>query len=105
MKVCDLVVCHGGNGTIYQALEQGRPIIGIPTIPDQDFNMRRVEALGVGINIKLKDLEKNPEVLFEAIRRVLDTPSYGEKARAFSSKLREIKPAEKAADLIERNFA
>ena len=105
MKICELVVCHGGNGTIYQALEQGRPIIGIPTIPDQDFNMRRVEALGLGIKVAPADLEKNPQQLFAAIRRVLDTPSYREKALAFSKKLQGLNPAEKAADLIEHQFS
>lgn len=45
MEESDLVVCHGGNGTIYQALLHGKPIIGIPTIPDQGFNMRRVQVL------------------------------------------------------------
>jgi UDP:flavonoid glycosyltransferase YjiC (YdhE family) len=44
MERCSVVVCHGGNGTIYQALQQGKPVIGLPTIPDQRFNMRRVEA-------------------------------------------------------------
>ncbi|WP_429885930.1 glycosyltransferase [Geoalkalibacter halelectricus] len=105
MKACDLVVCHGGNGTIYQALEQGRPIIGIPTIPDQDFNMRRVEALGVGIKIKPADLDKDPQALVAAIRKILDTPAYREKAAGFSRKLQGLKPADKAADLIERTFS
>lgn len=104
MKVCDLVVCHGGNGTIYQALEQGRPIIGIPTIPDQEFNMRRVEALGVGVKLSMADLEKNPQSLPASVRRVLDQPSYREKALAFSRKLQGLRPAERAADLIEDCF-
>jgi len=46
--IADVVVCHGGNGTIYQALSQGRPIVGVATFHDQEFNMQRVEALGLG---------------------------------------------------------
>jgi MGT family glycosyltransferase len=45
----DLVICHGGNGTIYQALSRGVSVLGIPTFHDQDFNMQRVEDLGVGM--------------------------------------------------------
>ena len=57
-EACDLVICHGGNGTIYQALGQGKPVIGIPTLPDQSFNMRRVEALGVGENHSIQKICK-----------------------------------------------
>ena len=70
MKECDVVVCHGGNGTIYQALQQGKPIVGIPTIPDQEFNMRRVEALGVGKKLSLQDFNSSPEKLFRMVRHV-----------------------------------
>ncbi len=104
MKICDLVVCHGGNGTIYQALEHGRPVVGIPTIPDQDFNMRRVEALGLGLKITPKSFEKDPECLMTAINRILDTPSFHQNTLMFRDKLSGLKPATRAADLIESRF-
>ncbi len=69
MEVSNLVVCHGGNGTIYQALSQGVPIIGIPTMHDQWFNMERVEELGVGI--KLNEKKFKPEHLADAVERIL----------------------------------
>jgi len=47
-EMADVVVCHAGNGTIYQALSRGTPIVGIPEFHDQEFNMQRVEALGLG---------------------------------------------------------
>ncbi|MEW6327588.1 MAG: glycosyltransferase [Thermodesulfobacteriota bacterium] len=65
MEVCDVVVCRGGNGTIYQALQHGKPVIRIPTIPDQAYNMRRVEALGVGKSITWKEFDSNPKSAFE----------------------------------------
>ncbi|WP_187149355.1 glycosyltransferase [Desulforapulum autotrophicum] len=68
MEKADLVVCHGGNGTIYQALTFGKPIIGIPTIPDQDFNMRMVENLHVGKKISMNDMLANPVHLENEIR-------------------------------------
>ncbi len=105
MELCDLVVCHGGNGTIYQAMEQGKPVIGIPTIPDQDFNMRRVEALGLGIKIEMKALEKSPAVLSEAIDKILTTPGYKEKAAALQKSLRRWNAPEKAPDLLEKYFS
>lgn len=71
MEKADMVVCHGGNGTIYQALSHGKPIIGIPTIPDQQFNMRMVEALGTGKSISLKKAVQNPESIIETIQEIV----------------------------------
>lgn len=105
MQECDLVVCHGGNGTIYQALQSGKPVIGIPTIPDQEFNMRRVKALGVGEKLSMKELQSDPEKLFELIRKVASTGSYRKNAQRIQQKLTGLRPAQHAADLIEQSFA
>jgi len=86
MESCDLVICHGGNGTIYQALSHGIPIIGIPTIPDQQFNMRRVEALGAGKSLGLKELLQNPLRLIDLAKEILSNPSF----RCNSQKMQSI---------------
>lgn len=104
MEACDLVVCHGGNGTIYQALQHGKPIVGIPTIPDQQFNMRRVKALGVGEALDPKEFADHPEKLFALARRVAEDSSYRDHARRLQAQLAPLRPAEKAADLIEARF-
>lgn len=101
MEACDLVVCHGGNGTIYQALRHGKPIIGMPTIPDQEFNMRRVTALGVGEKLSLKEFTQNPENLFALARQVAANTEYRRNAQKLQVLLAPLRPAEKAADLIE----
>ena len=79
MERSDVVVCHGGNGTIYQALGHGVPIIGIPTMHDQEFNLDRVVALGAGIH--LSELRFRPEHLEQAVQEVLANGSYREGAR------------------------
>lgn len=104
MAACDLVVCHGGNGTIYQALQHGKPIVGIPTIPDQQFNMRRVKALGVGESLCSKEFADHPEKLFALARRVAEESSYRENAKRLQAQLAPLTPAKKAADLIEARF-
>ncbi len=101
ISASDCVVCHGGNGTIYQALQQGKPIIGIPTIPDQAFNMRRVESLGIGRMLSAHDLKNNPEKLFTLITEVTTCPDYKNKAEMFQSLIKKLTPAKHSADLIE----
>jgi UDP:flavonoid glycosyltransferase YjiC (YdhE family) len=104
MEECDLVVCHGGNGTIYQALQHGKPVIGIPTIPDQKFNMRRVEALGVGKMLSWKDFNKNPKALIDLIKLVTNEKSFYQNASRLRDILRTYNAAKTAADIIEKEF-
>ena len=104
MAACDLVVCHGGNGTIYQALQHGKPIVGIPTIPDQQFNMRRVKALGVGEALDPKTFANHPEKLFALARQVAEDSRYRDHAKRLQGQLTPLAPAKKAADLIEARF-
>lgn len=101
MEACDAVVCHGGNGTIYQALLHGKPIIGIPTIPDQVYNMRRVEALGLGKSLTWKEFHANPRILFNAINAVLANHSFAEKAQQMQHILKTYRAEKTAADIIE----
>jgi UDP:flavonoid glycosyltransferase YjiC (YdhE family) len=63
LPYCDLVICHGGNGTIYQALSYQLPVVGFATHAEQAYGLKRVEALKVGKNLPL-NLLKNP-VLFK----------------------------------------
>ena len=83
LEKSDLVVCHGGNGTIYQAMRQGVPIIGIPTMHDQEFNLDRVEALGIGVHLSELKYRLLSEHLTLAVDEVLNAPSYKQNARRF----------------------
>ncbi|GLI39269.1 hypothetical protein GHYDROH2_27700 [Geobacter hydrogenophilus] len=103
IKHCDLVICHGGNGTIYQALSHGKPVIGIPTIPDQKFNMRRVEALGFGKSIDLENFLKNPSLLSDMIKQVLANPSFRNNAQSMQNILNRYHAATTSADLLARS--
>lgn len=101
MKQCDLVVCHGGNGTIYQALQHGKPIIGIPTIPDQKFNMRRVEALGIGKTLKWSEFIKKPDLLADLIKSILNNRMFYTNASKIQQILKSYDSAKIAANIIE----
>ncbi|NSW45209.1 MAG: hypothetical protein HPY79_05295 [Bacteroidales bacterium] len=72
----DLVICHGGNGSVYQALNAGKRIIAVPWIFEQEWNVQRFSQLGLcqvfypdEKPIKLKNLiskllEQEPHNLF-----------------------------------------
>ncbi len=86
LEKSDVVVCQGGNGTIYQAMSRGVPIIGIPTMHDQEFNLDRVESLGLGI--QLSELRFRPHHLAEAVETVVRNPRFEAAAAASSRGLR-----------------
>jgi UDP:flavonoid glycosyltransferase YjiC (YdhE family) len=44
----DLVICHGGNGTIYQALAYGVPLLCSPAHFEQEWNVAALETAGIG---------------------------------------------------------
>ena len=81
MEKSDIVICHGGNGTIYQAMSKGVSIIGIPTMHDQEFNLDRVVDLGIGIH--LSELKFKPTHLVEAVEKILSEKSYKENAQRY----------------------
>jgi UDP:flavonoid glycosyltransferase YjiC (YdhE family) len=39
----DLYICHGGNGSFYQAVEAGKQIIAIPSMFEQEWNAHAFE--------------------------------------------------------------
>lgn len=51
MPHADLVVCHGGLGTVHAALAHGIPMVCMPHGRDQGDNAARVVAAGVGLRV------------------------------------------------------
>ena len=101
LQKSSVVLCHGGNGTIYQALEQGVPLVGVPTIPDQQFNMRRVEALGAGVSVAAKQFARNKAVLPQAVHTVLQAPRYTRSAKMLAEVLSTYDAPTSSAALLE----
>jgi MGT family glycosyltransferase len=100
MKVSDAVVSHGGNGTVYQALGNGVPVIGFPFIFDQEINMQRVESLGAGLSLWRSQYV--PGTLKRAVETVLGDPQYRERCRFLQRRCRDYEGARRAAEEIER---
>lgn len=99
MEKSDIVVCHGGNGTIYQAMSNGVSIIGIPTMHDQEFNLDRVVDLGIGIH--LSELKFKPVHLVTAVKKILSEKSYKENALIYKKILAKYNGPSKGAQLID----
>lgn len=92
------VVTHGGHGTVIKALANGLPLVVIPLGRDQTEVAARVAASGAGIRLKPSASEK---AIAEAIRRVLDEPSYAEAAKRIAAAIATDLERDRAVDEIE----
>jgi UDP:flavonoid glycosyltransferase YjiC (YdhE family) len=103
MQRAQLVVTHGGHGTFMRALAYGLPMVLIPGLAhDQAPNAAAAEAWGVG---RALPGDADADVMRSAIRDVLATPSFRDKARAISAQLRGTDGARNAVIEIEQLLA
>ena len=93
-----LCVSHAGHGIVAKALHFGVPMILVPWDRDQPGVAARAKALGVA-RIVSRDV-LSPTTLAEAIRDMLETPSYSERARHHGARIRATSPSEMVCRLI-----
>ena len=75
---CDIVVCHGGSGSVIGALAHGRPMVLLPMGADQPLNAARAAALGVARVLDV--MQATPATVATAVSAVLHDRSYQERA-------------------------
>jgi UDP:flavonoid glycosyltransferase YjiC (YdhE family) len=69
MPLCDVVVLHGGHGTLVRALSSGCAVVACPVAGDMNENAARVDWAGVGVRVPLRWL--GARSLRLAVRRAL----------------------------------
>jgi len=79
MPACDIVVCHGGHGTVARALASGCAVVTVPAGGDMNENAARVEWARVGVRLPRRLC--GPRGLALAVGRALARPTVRERAR------------------------
>jgi len=97
---CDLVVNHGGSGSVIGALAHGLPVVVIPMGADQSLNAGRCEQLGVGI--ALDAVRATPRSIREAVADTLGTSRYRVAAEGIRDEISALPGPEAAVPLLER---
>lgn len=64
-KYINIVICHGGIGTIFTALKCKTRLIVIPLLFDQFFNAKMVRAKKLGSFVLLNELKRKFEIAFK----------------------------------------
>ncbi|MBM3668175.1 MAG: glycosyl transferase [Actinobacteria bacterium] len=100
MAAADVVVSHGGHGTVCRALQAGAPLLVCPAVGDMAENGARVAWSGTGLSLPRRLL--SPRGVRLAVRRLLGDPGYRERAGEVAGWSRENDGAGRAAELCEQ---
>ncbi|HVN84635.1 MAG TPA: glycosyltransferase [Candidatus Binatia bacterium] len=97
---CQLVVSHGGSGSVLGALMYGLPMVLIPLGADQPLNAARCESLGVALT--LDAVRITSPAVGEAVSRVLADPAYRGAAQRLRDEIAALPGPDHALALLEQ---
>jgi len=124
-KRVDLMICHGGYGTMIEAIQNNTPVLSVPFNPDQIIHGWRMQELGVVkclFKVSLPDLkeiftfnwkqieEKGKKLNIETVAKEAENilqniHTYKTALINFNKKYPYKNGAKQAADIIEQNNA
>lgn len=99
MAAADLVVCHGGHGTVARALGAGVPVLCCPAVGDMAENGARIAWAGVGLALPWRLLGRASVRV--AVRRALSDPTFCERARQVAAWAAAHDGAARGTELVE----
>ena len=94
----DLVITHGGHGTLIRSLAGGVPVMVVPISRDQPDNAARVVHHRVGVKVSKRS---SPEKFAAAVRRALADDTIRAGAREMAARLAPDIGAPKAIAALE----
>jgi UDP:flavonoid glycosyltransferase YjiC (YdhE family) len=97
-ELADVVVSHGGQGTVQTALACGTPIVGVAMQLEQQVNLDNVGAKGAGIRIPSHRWTASN--IQAAVRNILEDRSYRENARRLQQSVRRVNGKKSSAEAI-----
>jgi len=97
----DLVVAHGGYGSLMGALRRGLPVLSLPLAPpDNRFNAAQLVKLGAGL--ALAPEERTADAIRRSVQRLLAEHEYRDRAGAIAGEISSLPPIDHAVELLER---
>ncbi len=98
LGVCDVLISHGGPGSVFSALTNGVPQLCLPQTSDQFENAELIERHGAGL--RLVGDAATDEAVVEAVSRLLGEEAFRERAGAVRDEIAAMPtPAEVVAEL------
>ncbi|MBI1319056.1 MAG: hypothetical protein GC168_08920 [Candidatus Hydrogenedens sp.] len=93
------MIFHGGNGTMYQALAAGVPMLALPSHEEQKINAGKMISEGYGLRSNSR--RTTGKQVLAQLDRLLHDPSFGANAWRFRRAVKRSEGAVFSADLLE----
>ncbi|MBB3142637.1 glycosyltransferase [Halomonas organivorans] len=97
---CRAMIFHGGNGTFYQALAAGVPMLALPSHYEQRLSAQIAVRHGVGLRMKARRF--SVDRLVTSLTRLVEEPRFADAAARLAPQVRDTDGAANAADILER---
>jgi MGT family glycosyltransferase len=102
LKRAALCITHAGLNTTLESLAHGVPMVAIPIAYDQPGLAARIAHHGTGEFIEVDEV--TTDRLRGLIEKVLQDPSYRERAQYFQKVISKTRGLDMAADIVEQAF-
>jgi UDP:flavonoid glycosyltransferase YjiC (YdhE family) len=99
---CSAVVHHGGSGTMFGSLAHGLPQVVVPQGADNFINAELITRAGVGLTPPPGEVA--PDAIRNAVRMVLNEPSYATAARRVAAEITASPSPADVAQILRRRF-
>jgi UDP:flavonoid glycosyltransferase YjiC (YdhE family) len=96
---CDLMINHGGSGSVIGSLAHGLPMVVLPMGADQPLNAARCEELGVGI--VLDAVRVTSDSIADAVTTALHDPAYRLAAERIRDEIAALPGPEATVPLLD----
>ena len=100
LPLVDLVITHGGNNTVTEALHFGKPMILLPMSWDQHDNAQRMHEMAFGV--RLDTYHFTDEDLLSAVDTLLKDRPLRDRMARLGEQIRQRDSVRMGADIIER---
>lgn len=93
-----LVIGNGGSPSCYQALAEGKPVLGLASNLDQHLNMQAVGHAGAGCVLRAGTA--TTETIRAAVTRMLGEPQYSEAAQRLATEIAQFDASDRFRSLV-----
>ena len=97
LSVADAFITHCGMNSVSEALYYNVPLLLCPQTSEQEAVAKRTEELGAGLRLK----SMKEEEIRNAVKTVLETPSYYENAERISNSFKACGGLKEAREFLE----
>jgi MGT family glycosyltransferase len=96
----DLLITHGGQNTVLEALTRSVPMIALPRGADQPAMAARIEYSGVGMSLPFHGF--TVQRLRSVVERMLADPSFRDRACRLRDAMQATGGVRRAAEIVEQ---